>query len=75
MIFGIAVFPMPWSRQGNTQEFFDKFKAGLRTHKSGEQNINLILRRGKAPEILISGENTNTEDFWYSLYVRYPELP
>ena len=31
MIFGIVVFPMPWSRQGKTQEFLDKFKAGPRT--------------------------------------------
>ena len=25
---------MSWSRQGKTQEFFDKFKAGLRRHKA-----------------------------------------
>ena len=31
MVFGLVVFPMPLSRQGKTQEFFDKFKAGLRT--------------------------------------------
>ena len=31
MIFGIVVFPMPWFRQGKTQEFVDKFKAGPRT--------------------------------------------
>ena len=32
MIFGLVVFPMPWSRQGKTEDFFDKFKAGPRTY-------------------------------------------
>ena len=32
MIFGIVLFPRALSRQGKTQEFFDKFKAGIRTH-------------------------------------------
>ena len=35
MLFGIVVFPMAWSRHGKTQEFFDEFKAGHRTHKMG----------------------------------------
>ena len=38
VIFGIVVIPMSWSRQGKTQEFFDKFKAGLRTHKFGKKS-------------------------------------
>ena len=33
MILGIVPFPRALSRQGKMQEFFDKFKAGLRTHK------------------------------------------
>ena len=31
VIFGVVVFPMALSRQGKTQEFFDKLKAGLRS--------------------------------------------
>ena len=34
MIFGIVVFPNALVETGKMQEFFDKFKAGLRTHNN-----------------------------------------
>ena len=36
----LLIPPEPWSNNGKSQEFFDKFKAGLRTH-----NARLILDR------------------------------
>ena len=33
MSFGSVVLPVPWSKKVKTQDFLDKFEAGLRTHK------------------------------------------
>ena len=57
MSFGILVFPMAWSRHGETQEFFDKFKTGHRTHKTLVLNFgatnpnaqNAMIARKKKP--------------------------
>ena len=32
MSFGTVLLSIPWSKKGKTQDFFDKFEAGLRTH-------------------------------------------
>ena len=32
MSFGTVLLPIPWLKKGKTQEFFDKFMAGPRTH-------------------------------------------
>ena len=42
MSFGTVLLPISWSKKGKTQDIFDKFEAGLRTHK------HYILRWAKS---------------------------
>ena len=54
MIFGIVLFPRGLSRQGKTQEFFDKFKAGIRTHEKwvfGCKNGSKVGRNPFSPTL------------------------
>ena len=45
MSFGTVLLPVPWSKKGNTQDIFDKLKAGLTTHNILFEIITFYIRK------------------------------